>query len=292
MDRRTRRRELIRLMRPALAPTATADVLAAGVLTGAPVFPLAAAALGSTLLYVAGMVQNDLFDRERDGSLHPDRPLVLHPELMVTARLLSWGGFAGGLALAAVAGALLPALGVVFLATLYNAKAKARFPGDCLALGGARACNLWIGLAVAGAALDDVNLAYLVSYLLFIGGLTGASRAEDMEPPETRRLALLLSLVPQLLALGGFASRAARDAPLFLLPAAYVTFWFARAMASGTRAAAMHYVLAGLMGIYLIHAATLWTTRNQGAVLLVLGCAALSVALLRAAPRAGRPADA
>ncbi len=276
---RPKLRELFRLMRPTLAPTAAADVITAGVLAGAPLLPLTAAALGSTALYTAGMVQNDLFDRERDRRLFPDRPLVLDPGLVGVARLLCIAGFGLGLALCWFAGALWPALAVVVLASAYNGGVKRHFPWDTITMGGARGFNLAIGLVVGGAELAVDAPAYLAAYLLFIAGVTAASRAEDMEPRETRRLALLLALLPQLLALGAFASQADQPA-LFLLPGVYLTLLFLRAFWMGSREGAMQYVLGALLGIYLIHSVTLWTTGKEFAVVPILGCAALTFFLL------------
>ena len=286
---RPKLRELFRLMRPTLAPTAAADVITAGVLAGAPLLPLTAAALGSTALYTAGMVQNDLFDRERDQRLFPDRPLVLDPGLVGVARLLCVAGFGLGLALCWFAGALWPALAVVVLASAYNGGVKRHFPWDTITMDGARAFNLAIGMAVGGAELTVDAPAYLAAYLLFIAGVTAASRAEDMEPRETRRLALLLALLPQLLALGAFASQADQPA-LFLLPGVYLTLLFLRAFWRGSREGAMQYVLGALLGIYLIHSVTLWTTGKEFAVVPILGCAALSFFLLGMA-RAARSKD-
>ncbi len=287
---RPKLRELFRLMRPTLAPTAAADVITAGVLAGAPLLPLTAAALGSTALYTAGMVQNDLFDRERDRRLFPDRPLVLDPGLVGVARLLCVAGFGLGLALCWFAGALWPALAVIVLASAYNGGVKRRFPWDTITMGGARGFNLAIGLAVGGAELAVDAPAYLAAYLLFIAGVTAASRAEDMEPRETRRLALLLALLPQLLALGAFASQAHQQAALFLLPGAYLTLLFLRAFWMGSREGAMQYVLGALLGIYLIHSVTLWTTGKEFALVPILGCAALSFFFLGMA-RAARSKD-
>lgn len=287
---RPKLRELFRLMRPTLAPTAAADVITAGVLAGAPLLPLTAAALGSTALYTAGMVQNDLFDRERDRRLFPDRPLVLDPGLVGVARLLCVVGFGLGLALCWFAGALWPALAVAVLASAYNGGVKRRFPWDTITMGGARAFNLAVGLAVGGAELAVDAPAYLAAYLLFIAGVTAASRAEDMEPRETRRLALLLALLPQLLALGAFASQAHQQAALFLLPGVYLTLLYLRAFWMGSREGAIQYVLGALLGIYLIHSVTLWTTGKEFALVPILGCAALSFFLFGMA-RAARSED-
>jgi len=242
---------LVRLVRPVLAPTAAADVFAAaGAAGGAGAGPLALAAAGSMCLYAAGMVHNDLCDRHRDAVLHPDRPLVAHPGLFVPAVFLALGLAAAGLVLAAWAGALLPALAVVAAAGAYNAGLKRVFPADLAAMGGARAANLSLGFAVAGAGAGTTTILYAGAYLLFIAGVTGASRAEDLDPPPTRRLALLLATLLLLAALGVLAFAAKR------------------------------FVFRCLLLIFGVHACVLFAARDGAGLVPLAGCAAASFFLL------------
>ena len=63
-----RTRAWVQMLRPALAPTAAADVLAGAAFAGgADAAALTLALAGSVCLYAGGMVENDLCDRERDG---------------------------------------------------------------------------------------------------------------------------------------------------------------------------------------------------------------------------------
>ena len=107
---------LVTILRPALAPTAAADVIAAAAFAGgADALRIAAAAAGSICLYTAGMAQNDLCDRAVDRQKQPGRPLVAHPELVRSAVLLMLGLFAAGVGLAAARlptrpGSALPAI--------------------------------------------------------------------------------------------------------------------------------------------------------------------------------------
>ncbi|MHC4341485.1 MAG: UbiA family prenyltransferase [Planctomycetota bacterium] len=271
---------LIRLIRPVLAPTAAADVLAGAAFGGgvAPL-PLSMAVLGSVCIYSAGMAQNDFCDRKSDERLHPDRPLVAHPNLLARAGILIALLYSAGLVLAGLAGALWPALGAVLCANAYNLGAKRWFPWDALVLGGARACNLLIGISLAAGSLDMRAIGYASAYLLFIGGVTGASRAEDMEPAQTRRLSLLLAFFVKLLALGGIASVMRADRWLVLVPLALILFWLVRAMAEGTRQAAMDYVFRCLMAIFVIHGVCLWGVGARVDLIPILICAAVSSGL-------------
>ena len=144
-------------------------------------------------------------------------------------------------------------------------------------MGCARAANLGIGLWVAGATwIDERVVTYLVAYGLYIAGITIASRAEDMEPPPTRRLTLFLSLLPQLLALGGLVSLATplTSGAVFALPLALLVYSVSRAMLAGTREAAKTHVLRCLLNIFLIHLCCVW---NKGlGIVPILACAAAS----------------
>ncbi|MEE8104030.1 MAG: UbiA family prenyltransferase [Planctomycetota bacterium] len=256
-----RAKELARLTRYPLAPTAAADVVAAAALFGesASIGRIALAACGSICLYAAGMVQNDLADRRRDEKLHPDRPLVRHPELLNPARAMVVGLFVLGLLLASFADALVPALVVATIVCLYNFGFKRKFPHDAIVMGCARAANLSVGLVAAGATWNTSVFTYLAGYVLFIGGVTAASRAEDMEPAQTRRLGTILSFLPQVLALAGFASLFSWERSSALLVVfAVLLFSVVRSMLAGTREAAIAHVKNSLLTIFLLHVCCVW----------------------------------
>ncbi len=275
---------LLRLLRPALAPTAAADLFAGALFASATISPrLLPAALGSMAIYMGGMALNDLCDRRRDAALFPHRPLVADPGLVVPARRLAAGLFAGGLLLHAAAGVLLPGLLVAALAAAYDFGAKRRFPLDAFTLGAARASNLCVGVWAAGGSLDSPSLTYALAYLCYIGGITGASRAEDLPRPGARRVALVFSLLPMLLGLGGIASlvpATPRTAAL-LLPLLLIVASLLRALRDGSRQAMMRHVFACLVAIYAFHAAALWITGRALGLVPVAACALASLGLLR-----------
>jgi len=261
-------RELLRLLRLRLAPTAAADVVAGAFLLGAPApGRIAAAALGSACLYAAGMAQNDLCDRDVDREAGRDRPLVRRPDLLPKARVLVLLLFAAGIAAAALAGAALPALGAAAAASAYNLLLK-RFPvADALALGAARAANLGIGFALPGG----FSLRYALGYGLYIAGVTLASRAEDLARPRA-----LLATGAAVAAAGVLA---AAPLPAALLPLLLLLSDAALALRRGDGRAAGAFVYAALLLIFVFHAAPLAAAGRPFAILPLLGLAALVLPL-------------
>ena len=280
---------LLRIVRPVLAPTAAADVLAGAAFAGgADPGRLAWATAASVCVYAGGMAQNDLCDRDRDASLQPDRPLVVDPGLVNPARILVGALFALGLFGGSKAGVFWPALGIVVLASAYNLGLKRFFPFDALALGTARGANLALGLLVAAPAFHTHYLIYTAAYGLFIAALTAASRAEDLEPVQTRRLVLLLTYLPQVVAFVGL-SVVARSGLLvlaFALPCVLQGTALIFAMRAGTRAAAKRHTFHSLLMIYVVHACALWAHGDEGGLIAILGCAAATFFLLAALARA------
>jgi 4-hydroxybenzoate polyprenyltransferase len=285
---------LVRLARPALAPTAAADVVAGAWFAGGDVrpFPLAAAAAAGTLLYMGGMVLNDLCDVRVDRVREPQRPLVVDPGLVPRARWFAVALFGAGLVLGAALGLFLHALAVAALAASYDLGLKRVFPADALTIGAARAANLSFGLAAGGYGPGGPALLYVLGYLAFIASVSAMSRAEDLDPPPTRRLALCLAGLPLLLAYGALAGAAKSLAPL--LPAPLHLLALGLAVRSGTRPAAKKLVFRSLLLIYAVHASVLGLGRAGGLAAL-LCCAAATFFILspgRSGPSGPSPSPA
>jgi 4-hydroxybenzoate polyprenyltransferase len=142
----------LRLARLPNVFTSLADVLAGLLIARAGHLQPRDAALvaASGLLYPAGMVLNDFFDRELDARERPERPI---PSGEVSARAAGRLGFtllAGGVALASLAGLASAATAAALAAAivLYDALTKSTVVGPVI-MGLCRLLNVALGLSVA-----------------------------------------------------------------------------------------------------------------------------------------------
>lgn len=179
-------RGVLALIRPPNVFTAFADALAGLLVLWALDVPVpdrgCAILLASGMLYLAGIVLNDVFDQEIDARERPTRPI---PAGLVTPRqatTLGVGLLGGGLAVAAWVGegpATIAAM-LVCCIVLYDAAAKHARIGP-LVMGGCRGLNvamaLSVGLPVPGA-WPAIALAGPIVLGLYVAGLTYVARDE------------------------------------------------------------------------------------------------------------------
>jgi 4-hydroxybenzoate polyprenyltransferase len=197
---------LFRLGRSPMVFTSMADP-AAGVVLGGGAGPLEIAAVLaiSAALYSFGMVLNDVADERRDRELHPDRPLAtgeisrplalaVAAGLLAAAALVVWA--VGSMALAQVTVLLIGAI------LLYDLLAKRLGLIGAIAMGGCRALNLMLGLAVAGAPLEGTPFVMIT--FLYVMLVTCVSLLEESPSRPVFLLLLLLAcLVPMGVPLAG-----------------------------------------------------------------------------------------
>ena len=154
-----------------------------GTLAAWPVFICLLAA--SSLLYIAGMVLNDVFDVEVDRLERPSRPLPSGQIGVTQARTLGFAMLLMGVALAVLAGALAPsatplpwragAVAVVLAVciVLYDGVLKTT-PLAPVVMGSCRFLNVLLGMSIAPLPLvGDVwrVVGYDASQLLVAGGM-------------------------------------------------------------------------------------------------------------------------
>lgn len=179
---------VLKLFRLPLVFTAMADSAAgAWMAQRDPDFtwPILQVALSSAGLYAFGMAMNDIADRERDRSLHPERVLPsgkLSLRGALTAALLALGISLGSAVLLFRSVVLVAWLGIAAFILLYNFGPK-RPP----VMGAIRALNFLMGALVFE---DFEGLAYFgltwiaLAPLVYVTALTAVS---TMEEGETRR---------------------------------------------------------------------------------------------------------
>lgn len=185
---------LLRLVRPPNVFTAFADALA-GLLVlwglGLRVPDRACAViLASGCLYLAGIVLNDVFDREIDARERPRRPIPSGEVSVAFAAMLGFGLMASGVAIAAWIGRS-PGIVAAALAAcilLYDVWAKHTRIGP-LVMGSCRGLDVTLAIST-GLALDGpwppIAVAGPIVLALYVAGLTYIAR-DEVDGNTTRR---------------------------------------------------------------------------------------------------------
>ena len=142
--------------------------------------------LGSALMYIAGMVLNDVFDVEVDRAERPERPLPSGRIAVDWARTLGFAMLFVGAALGASVSVLshdprsaVVAIGLAVLIVLYNRVLKATFFGP-IAMGGCRFLNVLLGMSAAGVGVPWTGINYLIAAGIgvYIVGVSWFARGE------------------------------------------------------------------------------------------------------------------
>lgn len=241
-------------MRPALAPTAAADVLVGrchqGSVETAEIPALALLCLASMGLYSAGMVLNDLFDAGRDRLLHPERPIP--SGAISSTRAAVWGGglLIAGLVLAQAAGRLPHALSVALAVLAYDGLVKRWALPGALGMGACRLLNVGMGSG-------DVLCAPGIATFSYVALLTLVSTTEEDSADSAS-----LATYGWSLAVAAPAAALATPHPVWALPAlGTLGFVLARRVrrggATAGRFAAPGLVRVSLFGLLLLDAGIL-----------------------------------
>lgn len=181
-------RDILRLVRFPLCLSAAADSAAGYLSTLASRSDLRWGTLGalagsSALLYCGGIALNDYADRERDRTLHPQRPIASGRLAPGRALAIGLALIVAGAAAAAPAGrfALVAALGAALFVLAYDFGLKRLGLLGAFAMAGARACNFAMGVVAVLPVWrwDDADVLGPASIALFVFALTAASLLEE-----------------------------------------------------------------------------------------------------------------
>jgi 4-hydroxybenzoate polyprenyltransferase len=201
--RRPTLRDYLELMRLPNVFTSMADVamgfLFVRELTGSTdSWLLAVLLVSSSLLYLAGVVLNDVFDLELDLQERPDRPLPSGRISPSAARRFGWGlllvGTVLGWVAAFIIGSILPAAIVVILVAsilIYDAGLKYTPIGPVL-MGACRTFNVLLGMSAAGTPFTAEHWVVAGAIGLYIAGITWFAKTENVR---SSRLHLALSTI-------------------------------------------------------------------------------------------------
>jgi 4-hydroxybenzoate polyprenyltransferase len=185
--RRERFRAVLELLRIPNLPTAVSNVAMGYLVVGGSVPPPWYAwllAVASASLYGAGMVLNDVCDRDVDQQERPGRPIPSGRVPWKTARNLAVGLLAGGVATASVAalasGSPRPALVASLLAgcvVLYDALLK-KTPLAPWTMGCCRFLNVLLGMSIAPHGWSWGYIQVALGVGTYTAGLTLFARTE------------------------------------------------------------------------------------------------------------------
>ena len=188
-------RDYLQLMRLPAVFTAMADV-AMGFLfiqsagtqwrpTPSDLATLATLIIASSLLYVAGMVLNDVFDVEVDRRQRPERPIPSGRVSLDAARRLGWRlltlGVAFGTGAMFFTGSLRAGVVAAILATailLYDAWLK-RTPLGPVAMGACRMLNVLLGMSASDGQFHAEHWLVAGAIGVYVAGVTLFARNES-----------------------------------------------------------------------------------------------------------------
>lgn len=245
----------LQLMRIPNVFTALADILMGAWFVSAPstfselpalrVEVLISLLAASACLYLAGMVLNDVCDREQDENERPDRPIpsgrvslkaatTVGTELLLFGVAFAW--LASYLSGSWHSGAV--ATGLAALIVAYDAVLKRTWFG-AIAMGGCRTLNVLLGMTVAGAAYawQDVNFYVAGAMGAYVAGVTWFARTEATKSSRLRLGFSMALMLGSLFALAIFP-RFVRPPLATIMPADEMMLWY---LSWGT--------LAGLIGM-------------------------------------------
>jgi heme O synthase-like polyprenyltransferase len=242
---RVRLRAVLELMRVPNVFTAVADILLGYLFTHAELEPwqLVTLLIGSSaLLYSAGMVLNDLFDRQQDAAERPGRPIPSGRVSTAGAGRLGFGMLAAGVVLAITAAWLSAewrpagvAVALAVMIVLYDGVLK-RTPLAPLAMGSCRMLNVLLGMSLAAGAWQPVNWLVAAGVGLYIVGVTWFARTEAKVSNRWQLCGATLVMLAAMGVMASFPRWATGDEALPLkVPERWEAFWGMIALLIGWR---------------------------------------------------------
>ncbi|HWA97263.1 MAG TPA: UbiA family prenyltransferase [Pirellulales bacterium] len=242
-------------------------------------------AISSLLLYMAGMVLNDLFDYEVDKVERPERPLPAGEISLPSARLLGFGLLALGLASGWLAGAVgstfqirsgLIATALVVAILLYDAVLKSS-PLGPMTMGACRALNVLLGMSATADFTAAPPWLVAAGIGVYIAGLTWFARTEATRSARPALLAATGVIAAGIAWLGHvsqYEPYAISQAPiwpwLWLVLGGSIIYRFAWAVIEPEPPRVQLAIKQGIMSLVVLDAAVAFSASGQAATVILL----------------------
>jgi 4-hydroxybenzoate polyprenyltransferase len=234
----------LKLLRLPNVFTAAADVMMGYLVTHAGLEPLPHFVLlvvASCLLYLSGIVLNDVFDAGVDARDRPDRPIPSGRVSRRAASMAGWVMLAAGVLVAWMAGILAndvrPGAVAMLLAAcivLYDSALKRTVLAP-LVMGECRMLNVLLGMSLAIVPWAKFELAIAIGIGIYIMGVTIFARTEARESARLRLIVGLFVLMVGIALLAAVPALTGNRPPLDVAPNGWYLLWIVLALITARR---------------------------------------------------------
>jgi 4-hydroxybenzoate polyprenyltransferase len=244
----------LQLLRLANVLTAVADVAMGYLVTHGnlePALQFGLLASASCLLYLSGMVLNDVFDAKVDARERPERPIPSGRISHRTAAFAGWAMLTSGVLVALIASytardgrPALVAAGLAACIVLYDGVLK-RTPVAPLAMGACRMLNVLLGMSLAPLAIEVASpyvrwgapAAWLIAGGIgtYIVGVTIFARTEAHTTARGRLLAGAAILLSGMALLAAVPALAKNEPRLVVSQNGWYLLWIVLALVTARR---------------------------------------------------------
>jgi 4-hydroxybenzoate polyprenyltransferase len=198
-------------------------------------------AVASTLLYLSGMVLNDVFDAEADTSDRPDRPIPSSRVSVKAASALGWGMLTGGLAIAwylsfsvndwrpGVVATLLAACILLYDGALKRTRLAPLVMGEC------RTLNVLLGMSLMLIPWGKAEILIAIGIGIYIMGVTIFARTDARISTRTRLTSGFIVLLSGVAIVAAVPWQTVDRPPLAIILPGWYLLWAAVALIIGRR---------------------------------------------------------
>ena len=224
--------------------TAVADVTMGYVVTNRnlqPVLHFAALVSTSCLLYLSGMVLNDVFDVEVDARERPERPIPSVRVSLKAATTVGWAMLATGIAIAwilsfnandwrpGVIAMLLAACIVMYDGALKRSRFAPLLMGEC------RFLNVLLGMSLTIIPWGKAELLIVAGIGIYVVGVTVFARTEARTSTRSRLISGFIVLLSGMALLAAVPELTAHRPPLEVSTKGWYLLWVALALITARR---------------------------------------------------------